>query len=177
MERMERIVVIGCSGSGKSTLTRELAARTGIPAHHIDQLYWQPGWKAPADLAAFRKSVDTVVAGERWILDGGFFDSAGAKRFERAAVVVLLDLPMPLCLFRAIKRWWTYRGETRPDLAPGCPEKFDLEFYRYIMTYRSKQLPQAEALIGAHFKGRLVRIRNEAERAAFLDGLACDDAN
>jgi adenylate kinase family enzyme len=168
---MERIVVIGCSGSGKSTLTRELAARTGIPAHHIDQLYWQPGWKPHSDVTAFRISVDTIVAGDRWILDGGFFDTAGSARFERADVAVLLDLPMPLCLFRAIERWWTYRGETRPDLAPGCPEKFDLEFYRYIMTYRSKQLPQAEALIAAHFRGRLVRIRNEAERAAFLNEL------
>ena len=168
---MDRIVVIGCSGSGKSTLTRELAARTGIPAHHIDSLYWQPGWKPPADLAAFRRSVDAVVAGQRWILDGGFFDSAGSARFERADVVVLFDLPTPLCLYRAIKRWLQFRGETRPDLAPGCPEQFDWEFYRYIATYRSKQLPQAERLIATHFKGRLVRIHNEAERAAFLNEL------
>jgi adenylate kinase family enzyme len=168
---VQRVVVIGCSGSGKSTLTRELAARTGIPVCHLDQLYWRPGWKPPADLSAFRRSVDTVVAGERWILDGGFFDTAGNARLERADVVVLFDLPTVLCLYRAIKRWWTYRGEVRPDLPPGCPEGFDLEFYRYIVTYRSKVLPQAEALIAAHFKGRLVRIRNEAERAAFLDEL------
>jgi adenylate kinase family enzyme len=172
MSGMDRIVVIGCSGSGKSTLTRELAARTSIPAHHLDQLYWQPGWKAPTDLSTFRRQVDAVAAGERWILDGGFFGSAGSARFERADVVVLLDLPMAVCLSRAIKRWWTYRGETRPDLAPGCPEKFDLEFYRYIVTYRSKQMPEAEALIASHFKGRLVRIHNEADRAAFLDELS-----
>ena len=172
MSGMDRIVVIGCSGSGKSTLTRELAARTGIPAHHLDQLYWQPEWKTPTDLSTFRRGVDAVVASERWILDGGFFGSAGSARFECADVVVLLDLPMTQCLFRAIKRWWTYRGETRPDLAPGCPEKFDLEFYRYIVTYRSKQMPEAEALIASHFKGRLVRIRNEADRAAFLDKLS-----
>ena len=86
-------------------------------------------------------------------------------------MVVLFDLPTALCLFRAIKRWWTYRGETRPDLPPGCPEGLDLEFYRYIVTYRRKVLPQAEALIATHFKGRLVRIRNEAERAAFLNEL------
>ena len=169
---MNRIVVIGCSGAGKSTLARELAARTGLPAYHIDQMYWQPGWKPPADLGSFRRAVDEVVARERWILDGGFFDSAGPARFERADVVVLFDLPTALCLYRAIKRWLTYRGETRPDLAPGCPEKFDLEFYRYIATYRRKQLPQAEALIAAHFKGRVVRIRNEAERAAFVGALA-----
>ncbi len=168
---MNRIAVIGCSGAGKSTLARELAARTGIPVYHLDQLYWQPGWKPHPDIAAFREAADGIVASERWILDGGFFDSLGPARFERADVVVLLDLPTPLCLYRAVKRWLAYRGETRPDLAPGCPEKFDLEFYRYILTYRAKQMPQAQALIAQHFRGRLVRIRNDAERVAFLGAL------
>ncbi len=165
---MNRIVVIGCSGSGKSTLTRELAGRTGIPAFHLDQLYWQPGWVPHPDLASFRKSVDAIVAGDRWILDGGFYDAAGPARFERADSVVLLDLPTRTCLYRAVRRWWTYRGETRPDLAPGCPEKFDLEFYRYILSYRTKQTPKGDALLARHFKGRLIRIRTAADRAAFL---------
>ncbi len=168
---MDRIVVIGSPGSGKSTFARELAARTGASAVHLDQLYWQPGWKPPADLDAFRSAVNAVLAKDRWILDGEFFTSLSPERFARAEVMVLLDLPTTLSLFRAIKRWWTYRAETRPDLAPGCPEKFDLDFYRYIVTYRTKQLPKAAALIAAHFKGRLVRIRNHAERTAFLDEL------
>ncbi len=172
MRGINRIAVIGCSGSGKSTLTRELAARTGVPAYHLDQMYWQPGWKPPADVSAFRRAVDEIVARERWILDGGFFDSAGPARFERADVVVLLDPPTVLCLYRAVKRWLTYRGETRPDLAPGCPEAFDLEFYRYIVTYRAKQLPLAETLLARHFKGRVVRVRHEAERAQFVDELS-----
>lgn len=92
---MNRIAVIGCSGAGKSTLARELAARTGIPAFHLDQLYWQPGWKPHPDIAAFRGAVDAIVAGESWILDGGFFDNLGPARFERADVVVLLDLAAP----------------------------------------------------------------------------------
>ena len=153
-------------------LARELAARTGLPAYHLDRMYWQPGWKPPADLSVFRRAVDEVAARERWILDGGFFGTAGHARFERADVVVLFDLPTAVCLFRAIRRWLTYRGETRPDLAPGCPEAFDLEFYRYIVTYRSEQLPEAEALIARHLKGRLIRVRNEADRLGFLEMLA-----
>jgi len=172
---MNRIVVIGCPGSGKSTLTRELAARTGIPVFHLDRLYWQPGWKPHPDLTAFREAVDAVVAGDRWILDGGFFDSAGSARFERADTVLILDLPTSVCLFRAVKRWWTYRGDTRPDLPPGCPEKFDLEFYRYILTYRAKQTPRGEALIARHFKGRLVQIRQDADKTAFLNILSTQE--
>jgi hypothetical protein len=27
-------------------------------------------------------------------------------------------------------------------MAPGCPEKFDLEFFRYVWTYRQLQRPK-----------------------------------
>lgn len=165
---MNRVVVLGCSGSGKSTLARALAERTGIPAYHLDQMYWQPGWVPHPDPAVFRESVDAVVSQERWILDGGFFDAAGPLRFARAECVVMFDLPTPVCLYRVIKRWWTFRGSTRPDLATGCPEKFDPMFLWYIITYRKIQTPKGDALIAQHFKGRMIRIRTEAERMAFL---------
>lgn len=165
---MNRIIVLGCSGSGKSTLVRALAKQTGIPAFHLDQMYWQPGWTPHPDLSVFRETVDRVVSGERWILDGGFYDAAGPLRFARADCIVIFDLPTRICLYRVLKRWWTFRGETRPDLAPGCPETFDPAFLWYIMTYRSRQTPKGDALIAQHFKGRIVRIRSEAERVAFM---------
>ena len=168
---MNRIIVIGSPGSGKSTLVREIAVRSGIPAFHLDKLYWQPGWVPHPDLNVFRNTVDNIVAGERWILDGGFYDAAGPERFVRADTVIFLDVPTVVCLFRAIKRWLLYRGDTRPDLAPDCPEKFDLEFYQYILSYRTEQIPKGEAMIEQYFKGRMIRLGNNADRVAFLDGL------
>ena len=37
-----KILVLGCSGSGKSTFSRELAARTGLPLIHLDNIWWRP---------------------------------------------------------------------------------------------------------------------------------------
>jgi adenylate kinase family enzyme len=165
---MERIAIVGCSGSGKSTLTRELAARTSLPAIHLDMLYWQPGWRHHPDPPAFHANVRDICLGPRWIVDGGFITGNADIRFARADTVVLFDLPTVLCLYRALKRYWRYRGETRPDLAPGCPEKFDIEFYSYILNYRRLQLPKIEASIAAYCKGRIVRLRSDRETAAFL---------
>jgi adenylate kinase family enzyme len=165
---MDRVVVIGCSGSGKSTLTRALAARTGLPVTHLDTLYWQPGWRVHPDPPAFHAAVRAIAEGPRWIIDGGFTTGNVEVRFARADTIVLFDLPPLLCLYRALKRYWTYRGETRPDLAPGCPETIDLAFYRYILTYRQDQLPRIEANIQRHFTGRLVRLTSDAETARFL---------
>jgi len=49
---MNRILIPGSGGSGKTTFTRKLAAKTGLPLHHLDTLYWQPGWQKP-EAAAF----------------------------------------------------------------------------------------------------------------------------
>ena len=36
-----RVLIAGPSGSGKSTLAARLASQTGIPAVHLDQLFWK----------------------------------------------------------------------------------------------------------------------------------------
>ena len=39
---MKRVMIIGDGGSGKSTLARLLGAQTGLPVHHLDQVFWMP---------------------------------------------------------------------------------------------------------------------------------------
>ena len=33
-------------------------------------------------------------------------------------------------------------GQVRPEMAEGCPEKIDLEFFRYVWTFRRQQRPK-----------------------------------
>jgi hypothetical protein len=49
-----------------------------------------------------------------------------------------------------------YRGETRPDLAPGCPEKFDWPFIMWIWRYPADDRPIVLAQLAAHAAGRTV---------------------
>ncbi len=164
---MQRIVIIGRSGSGKSTLARALGERLGLPVTHLDALYWQPGWKPTPDRAAFDARVLAVVAGERWIIDGGYSTTL-LERLHRADTVVVMMAPLALCYFRVLWRVVTFRGVSRPDMAPGCPEKVDLEFLHYIWDYRRKTLPRVEAMIATHFAGTPVRLSSPRDIAAFL---------
>lgn len=43
---MKKIIVIGPSGSGKSRLARKIAPILNLPLYHLDQLFWQAGWKS-----------------------------------------------------------------------------------------------------------------------------------
>jgi adenylate kinase family enzyme len=168
---MRRIAVIGCSGGGKSTLARALGARLGLPVTHIDTLFWKPGW-VEGDREELRLAVEAVAATDAWVIDGNFF-KASAERFHRADTIVWIDLPRLACLWRASRRAVLGFGRTRPDLAPGCPEKIDFEFYRYIWTWDHTTRPLAEATIATHGAGaRLVRLRSDREAVAWLEAAA-----
>ena len=33
-------------------------------------------------------------------------------------------------------------GKVRPEMAEGCPERIDVEFFRYVWNYRRQQRPK-----------------------------------
>ncbi len=129
---MKRIAIMGCPGSGKSTLARALGKALGLPVHHLDTYYWQPGWQE-ANLEAFTAQLRDLHLSDRWIIDGGYsgFDP-DELRFKRADVLILFERSVWLCLWRVVQRVFQYKGRTRPDMGEGCPEKVDWEFLSYI---------------------------------------------
>lgn len=129
----KKVLIIGCSGAGKSTLSRKLAMRWGLPLHHLDALFWNEGW-IPTPKPEFREMLKDVVAQPEWIIDG-HFNSTLEMRAQYADLIIFLDFSNWLCLSRVTKRVWSYWGQTRPDMAEGCPEKIDMKFVRWIWRY------------------------------------------
>ena len=66
-----RVIVTGMAGAGKSTFARQLSAKTGLPAIHLDVHFWKPGWVEPSD-TEWRAVQSTLLAGEAWIADGNY---------------------------------------------------------------------------------------------------------
>ena len=166
---MKRISIVGCSGGGKSTLAKKLGAKLGLPVIHIDQLYWLPGWveRDPADV---RRLVAEAVDGEGWVIDGNnsrTFD----LRLPPTDTLVWVEQPRWLCLLRALRRVATGFGRSRPDMADGCPERFDLEFLKYIWNFDRVTAPRMAAGIaafGPHLE--VIRLRSNRDIDAFLEG-------
>jgi adenylate kinase family enzyme len=164
---MQRIAIVGCSGGGKSTLARALGERLGLPIVHMDTLFWLPGW-TESDHDEFRARVDEAALDDRWVMDGGFITHSKA-RFVRADTVIWIELPIWLCLMRAIWRMMTHFGRSRANLAPGCPERFDLAFYRYIWNWDRDTRPRMQAAIDAWAPdARLVRLKSDGDMRRFV---------
>jgi adenylate kinase family enzyme len=173
---MRRIMIVGQPGAGKSTLAARLGARTGLPAIHIDQIHWQAGWVERSQAEKTRLCREAEQR-SRWVFEGGH-SATWPTRLARADMLVWLDLPVVLRLWRVIRRAVVGLGRTRPDMADGCPERLRSlpEFIAYIWTTRRSARRKLHRLVAmAPDRCEVVHLRSDAESAAFLQKCAPSD--
>ena len=165
---MHRLLVIGPCGAGKSTVSRKLSNLLDVPLFHLDKLHWRPGW-VEGSKDELRQDLAPIIAQDRWLIDGNY-GSTMDMRLTRADTVIYLDYPIPLCFWRAFTRVWQFRGQTRPDMTEGCPERFDLEFFHYIAMWNWNARPRTERLLDGH-QDKVHRFKNPAELECWLTNL------
>jgi len=133
---MQRILVIGSPGAGKSTLASRIAGHLGLPLIHLDREYFRPGWTMPSR-SEWRERVRALAAGPAWVMDGNYASTFDI-RVPRATAVIWLDLSRWNCLAGVVRRVMKNHGLARSDLGPGCVERFDWSFLRWIWSYPNK---------------------------------------
>ncbi len=162
---MERVAVVGPGGAGKSTFARSLGERTGLPVVHLDRFFWNPGWvETPRE--EWRRRQSELVASERWIADGnygGTFD----ERFARADTVIIVARPRLACVGAVVAR--TARNHGKPIQAEGCPERFDLAFYRWIWNYEHDSRPRLDSALQRHDHLDVVELKTRHAMTRFLE--------
>jgi adenylate kinase family enzyme len=165
---MKRVTIVGSGGAGKSTLARELGEITELPVIHLDREHWGPGWAEP-DRDEWARTVESLITPELWIIDGNYGGTMKA-RFDRADTFIFLDFSRWLCVFRVIKRAVVYRDRARPDMTPGCNEKLDPKFLRWIWEYPASRRPGImEMLSEARTDGKqVIVLHNPRQVERFL---------
>lgn len=162
--------MVGPGGAGKTTFCAELGRRTGIAVHHLDRIFWQPGWvETPRE--AWWAIQRELAAGDRWIIDGNYGNSLPI-RLSRADTIVVFDLPRRVYLWRALWRSMGHLG--RAVQAEGCPEQLrrQPQLIRWLWEYpRVSRLRVERAVEEQVGRARIVRIRMIAEIATVLDDL------
>ncbi len=136
----DRILILGCPGSGKSTLARALAARTGLPLVHLDNIWWRAdGTHIPRE--DFDRALDGLLRGEKWIMDGDY-SRTYEVRIRAADTVIFLDYPEAVCMDGIRARV----GQPRPDM-PWAETALDPELVTLVQNYRRDNQPTVLALL------------------------------
>ena len=164
---MKRIAIIGSSGAGKSTLAQQLGTLLNLPVIHLDTLFWQPDWiETPRD--QWNAIQKRLVEQETRIMDGNYRNSMDI-RLPVADTIIFLDFPMPLCLYRALKRRFQYARKSRPDMNEGCSERIDWGHIKWIWNYPKVGRISSLQKIRQYSEGRKVIIlRNPKQMKQFL---------
>ena len=164
---MERIMIIGCPGSGKSTLARALGERLDLPVVHLDRLWWKPGWENVSQ-EEFDKRLSNAVNMEKWIIDGNFSRTV-ETRLEKCDTVIYLDFSRWLCLWGMLQRVLGSYGKVRPDMSPGCPERFDREFVKFIWDFNKNNRVRNYTWIAKAKHAQAIVLKNRRDVKAFLE--------
>ena len=166
---MERIVIVGPSGSGKSTLGRTLSDKLDIPVIHLDSLFFKAGWIEIEKEELVEKVTQFIAANEKWIIEGNYSTTLPI-RLEHCDHAIFLDYSRFLYFFRAVKRSFKYYGHTRPDMAEGCSERFDLSFFKYVWHFPERREKLVSTLHAySTDKTNIVFLKNPKELKRYLD--------
>jgi putative MATE family efflux protein len=160
-----RIAVLGGGGVGKSTLARQLGAALGLPVVHLDRVVHGPGWARLAD-ATVRDHLAPMLAGDRWVVDGTY-QAASELSLPRADIVLWIDQPTWLRLYRSWRKTRDHRGRPRADRPDGCEEVFGWPYVVSILSFGRWSKPM-ERQIGALARGPVVRLRGDRGIAELL---------
>lgn len=167
---MERILIIGCAGAGKTTLSRQLGQKLDLPRIHLDSIYWSPGNWEHLDRAAFDAALNVELAKPRWIMEGNY-DRTLPLRLESCDTVFWLDYSRWVCMCRWLKRMTTNWNTVRPDMAPGCLERFEWDFAKFIWTFNQEHRDKYEHLFANCPDKKLYRFRSPRKLKKFLKTL------
>lgn len=166
--KIQKIAIIGCTGAGKTTLAKKLGVRFDVPVYHLDHYYWKPGW-IESDLEMFKKKHQELITQSAWIIDGNQMATV-AERVQTADIIIFLDIPRFICIWRVLRRWlknalfntqdsqstitwgllcyaWRYNREYRPIVLDHIAKELDASNKTLFMVDSSEKLIEIEEKI------------------------------
>lgn len=163
---MKKVMVIGCPGSGKSTFSRALHEITGLPACHLDMLFWNAD-RTIVPKEIFRERLAEVIAQASWIMDGNH-GSTMELRMQACDTVFFWDYPLDVCMNGITER----RGKERPDIPWVEPvDDVDEEFVEFVKNYNSENRAAVMALLEKYADREIFIFKSRDEADAFLKEL------
>jgi adenylate kinase family enzyme len=170
---MQRIAIIGNAGGGKSVLARRLSGVLDLPVYQFDDLQWRPGWtRTPEDeiQAMHLKWLDQP----KWIIDGWGSPEILAYRFETADTIILIDFPLVIHYWWAVKRQFKAALHLNRGWPPKGCDALPVTWRLFTLMWKihNEALPQLLELIDQYSQDTcVVHLKSPREIKQFLKSI------
>lgn len=161
LEPPHRVLIVGCPGGGLASLGHAISERLGIPLVDLEEAYWRNGALAPSS-PEWRERIGEYAGAEQWVVAGPH-PAVIEPLVARADWLVFVDLPMAVCLFRALK------DMVKRPARKESSRRFDARVLRLIWTFPTSHVSKIHALIARERRNRSIFIlRTSREREDFI---------
>ena len=169
----KRIHIIGSIGSGKTTLARELSAQLQLPCFELDNVVRE---RLPTgDVMRTAEERDAYLADiiekDCWIIEG-VHQKWVVPSFQKADLIIFLDIGMTTRRFRIIKRYFRQKaGLENSNYTPTL--EILVRLYKYNTVFEYERKPIVLEMLRP-FEGKLVVLKSDAEIMDYLASLIKD---
>jgi hypothetical protein len=168
-EGLARIAILGGAGAGKSTLARRIGEARGLPVVHLDLMVFGSGWsRIPIPLA--RERLAAALEPGAWVVEGTYPELADLT-LPHADLVIWVDQPAWLRLWRAWRKTRIHRGRPRADRPDGCAEGFGWSYAQTVLKFGAWSPALERRLTKAGGRAPL-RLRGDRAVARFVAQLS-----
>jgi adenylate kinase family enzyme len=106
----------------------------------------------------------------KWIIEGNY-DRTLPLRLSYCDAIIWLDFSRYACMGGWFKRMILNWGKVRPDMAPGCVERYEQEFAAFIWNFRKDNQEKYYRLLNEAENVETIVLKNRRMVKRFLESL------
>ena len=167
-DNVSKISIIGGSGSGKSTLANILSNKLNIPAIHLDAINYKDNW-VEIDKKERDKIIEEKAEQDKWIIDGNY-NKTLKTRLDNVDLIIWLDYSTIAQIKGVLKRYVQNHKKEKEEI-PGCKERFNLKFYKYVITYNKKKRPEVIKMLKEIPNEKMIIFRKQKDLNKWLENI------